>query len=142
MNVYDFDNTIYAGDSTIDFYFFCLKKHPKIILRIPKQLLATVWYKCGRITKTKIKEVFLGFLKDVSSVQQLVENFWSENQHKVKVWYLRQQEKEDLIISASPDFLLREICDRVKIDNLIASDIDERIGMFFSENCYGTEKGK
>ena len=24
MNVYDFDGTVYAGDSTVDFYFFCL----------------------------------------------------------------------------------------------------------------------
>lgn len=26
MNVYDFDKTIYDGDSTLDFYFFHLRK--------------------------------------------------------------------------------------------------------------------
>lgn len=26
MNVYDFDKTIYDGDSTIDFYLYCVKK--------------------------------------------------------------------------------------------------------------------
>lgn len=31
MNVYDFDKTIYAGDSTIDFYLFCLKRQPAIL---------------------------------------------------------------------------------------------------------------
>ena len=31
MNVYDFDKTIYKGDSTLDFYFFCLRKKPIII---------------------------------------------------------------------------------------------------------------
>ena len=30
MNVYDFDKTIYYGDSTADFYLFCLKRHKKI----------------------------------------------------------------------------------------------------------------
>ena len=25
MNVYDFDGTIYNGDSTIDFYLYCIK---------------------------------------------------------------------------------------------------------------------
>ena len=28
MNVYDFDGTIYDGDSTFDFYKYCMKKHP------------------------------------------------------------------------------------------------------------------
>ena len=27
MNVYDFDKTIYDGDSTLDFYLFSLKKN-------------------------------------------------------------------------------------------------------------------
>ena len=31
MNVYDFDDTIYAGDSTVDFFFYCLKKKPAIV---------------------------------------------------------------------------------------------------------------
>ena len=30
--VYDFDNTIYDGDSSVDFFLFCLRK--KISLRI------------------------------------------------------------------------------------------------------------
>ena len=35
MNVYDFDGTIYDGDSTLDFWYFCLKKHPQILLYLP-----------------------------------------------------------------------------------------------------------
>ena len=31
VNTYDFDKTIYNGDSTIDFYIFCLKKEITII---------------------------------------------------------------------------------------------------------------
>ena len=30
MNVYDFDKTIYDGDSSVDFYKFSLKRHPKL----------------------------------------------------------------------------------------------------------------
>ena len=29
MNVYDFDKTIYDGDSTADFYLFSLRRHKK-----------------------------------------------------------------------------------------------------------------
>lgn len=32
VNVYDFDGTIYDGDSTIDFYKFCLKKYKNMLV--------------------------------------------------------------------------------------------------------------
>ena len=35
MNVYDFDNTLYKGESSYDFFFFCLKRKPKMIKYIP-----------------------------------------------------------------------------------------------------------
>ena len=38
MNIYDFDGTIYNGDSTIDFWLFTLKRHPSALLMIPYQL--------------------------------------------------------------------------------------------------------
>lgn len=31
MNVYDFDNTLYDGESTFDFFFFCLSKNPRLL---------------------------------------------------------------------------------------------------------------
>ena len=34
MNVYDFDGTIYDGDSSVDFFRFCLKKY-KILRCLP-----------------------------------------------------------------------------------------------------------
>ena len=35
VNLYDFDNTIYDGDSSVDFYLFCLKKKISIIKYLP-----------------------------------------------------------------------------------------------------------
>ena len=31
INGYDFDETIYDGDSSVDFYFFCLRKNKKVL---------------------------------------------------------------------------------------------------------------
>lgn len=47
--------------------------------------------------------------------------FWNVKQYRVKEWYRGQQRKDDLVISASPEFLLEEICRRLEIENLIAS---------------------
>ena len=44
MNVYDFDGTIYDGDSTIDFFFYSLKKKPSLICYLPKQATGFLLY--------------------------------------------------------------------------------------------------
>ena len=39
-------------------------------------------------------------------------------------WYMKQQKEDDIIISASPDFLLRPICKRLGIHSLNASNVN------------------
>ena len=55
-------------------------------------------------------------------------------------WYLNQRKQDDIVISASPKFLLTPICDRLGIRHLIASEVDPITGMFTGENCRGQEK--
>lgn len=139
-NVYDFDKTIYEGDSTIDFYLYCLKQYPFIIRWIPKQCCAFFLYKTKRITKTKMKEMFYSFFQDIRNIDLIVHSFWIKNENKVAKWYLRQKESTDLIISASPEFLLKPICEKLGISCLIASKVDNKTGAYNGENCYGEEK--
>lgn len=140
MNVYDFDKTIYDGDSTIDFYFFCLKKHPTIIIYLPKQCISFFRYKMNMINKTQFKENFYCFFKKLKHIDNDVHTFWNKNQGKIKKWYKDNQKKDDLIISASPHFLLQEICNREKINYLIASEVNKKNGEYSGLNCYGEEK--
>ena len=44
MNVYDFDKTIYDGDSTADFYLYALGKHKKNLLLAPSLATAAMKY--------------------------------------------------------------------------------------------------
>lgn len=53
MNVYDFDHTIYKGDSTINFYLFCLKNNFIIVRNIPKQLFGMILYMAKKLIKHK-----------------------------------------------------------------------------------------
>ncbi len=61
MNVYDFDGTIYRGDSTIDFYFYALKKQPALVKFLPLQLSGIIFHLCGKIDRTQMKERFFRF---------------------------------------------------------------------------------
>lgn len=140
MNVYDFDGTIYEGDSTLDFYFYCLKKHPDIIMCIPRQCVAAIRYKMKRIEKTEFKEQFYRFFCKLENIEKDVKEFWDSHECRIKNWYKKKQKEDDIVISASPDFLLREICERSQIKFLIASKVDQRNGKYDGANCYGKEK--
>lgn len=140
MNVYDFDKTIYAGDSSLEFYLYCIKKQPLILKYIPKQIWGIFLYKLHFITKTKMKELFFSYLKDIRKIDKMISEFWIQNQHKINSWYIKQKEEDDIIISASPDFLLLPICRTLNIKLLIASKVDKYSGKFLSENCYGEMK--
>lgn len=128
MNVYDFDGTIYNGDSSVDIYFFLLKRYPKLIAYFPKQILGMVRYKLHLSSKEEMKEMYFSFLKGVQTDKTFVDDFWKQNQNKIKEWYLNQKRKDDVIISASPEFLLKPICDILGMGLvLVNNEAGERI---------------
>lgn len=140
MNAYDFDKTIYDGDSTADFYLFSLKRHKKIITLAPSLLNAFIkFYIFKKGTKTEFKETMYRFLR-YCDIQKDVNDFWIINKHKIKHFYLENQKRDDVIISASPEFLLKPICNELGIENLIASCVDSKTGKYNGINCHGEEK--
>lgn len=142
MNVYDFDKTIYDGDSSVDFYLFCLLKKPYIVVLIPSILWGFILYKLRFKEKEYFKEKYFSFVKCFSNIDELVIQFWNKNEGKIKDWYLKQRKSNDVIITASPNFLIEEIVKRLGVDSLIASMVDSENGLFLSKNCYGKEKVK
>ncbi len=140
MNVYDFDKTIYYYDSTKRFYKFLLKKYPKMALRGPVQLAAFIKYHAKITDKTAMKEVVYSAFRYVPDMEAQVEIFWDGEIKNIKEWYLKQQKEDDLIISASPEFLIFPICKRLGIKNVIASKADMKTGKYTGKNCYGEEK--
>ncbi len=140
MNVYDFDDTIYKGDSTANFFLYCLKKHPKMIITFPSTAWAVFrFYVLKKGTKTQFKEVFYRFLK-YCDVEKDLEDFWNVHMHRIKIWYRQQHKDNDVIISASPEFLLKIPCQKSGIKYLMASKVDPHSGKYTGENCHGKEK--
>jgi len=140
INVYDFDKTIYDGDSSVDFYLYCLKRKKSIIFLLPIQIFAMVLYLLKMKEKEYFKEKFFSFLKKVPDVDLYVKEFWKEKGKNIKPWYLEQKEKSDIIISASPEFLLKPLKKQLNINKIIATKVNKKTGKFESKNCYGKEK--
>lgn len=139
MKVFDFDKTIYAGDSTIDFYLFCLFRKPAIILCLPRQIALMMRALLLHRGKTELKQGFYSFLNKVDCCETEVNAFWMKKKNKLKPLFLERISSDDVIASASPEFLLFPVCNELGV-NLIASKVDPCTGKCLRENCYGKEK--
>ena len=99
VNVYDWDKTIFPKDSTATFYLWCILRYPKILKALPAVLKLLPAYFRGQISKTRIKEVFYGFLRYVPNIDHAVNRFWTKKFPKINRWYLDHQDWVDNVTS-------------------------------------------
>ena len=55
IDVYDFDGTIYDGDSTVDLVKFCIRRHPSLLSGLPGMLPKLAGVATGRLSLTAFK---------------------------------------------------------------------------------------
>lgn len=139
MNIFDFDKTLYRGDSTLDFWRFALGKCPQCWADVPAQFYAAIKYALGRSTKEAFKQSFYRFLKRVEHPAGLIRVFWDRSMGKMNEEVLSFAHEGDLVVSASPRFLLQPPCSRLGL-KLIASEVDIASGSLEGPNCYGQAK--
>jgi len=140
MNVYDFDCTIFYPDSSVCFILYCLAHYPRSVLPgVPMSLVCGLRYGLKRVDTRRLKEQLFSFLSRLPDVEQIVDDFWEKNRHRLQKWYLEQKRDGDLIISASPEFLLSPIAKELRA-SLIATPMDRYTGRIYGKNCHGVEK--
>ncbi len=144
MNVYDFDGTIYKKDCSIEFYKFCLRRNIKILLALPYQIVGAALYLAGIYNKRQLKICYFKFLKYIDDIDLYIIKFWEEEVKKdcFNSWYIDKHKDTDVIISASPLFLIYEASKYLNVKNVIASKVNKYNGLFEGENCRGEEKVK
>ena len=103
-------------------------------------LWAFFLYFIGLKTKTQFKEKMYKFLTYVDDVEAETEKFWDLHQDNIKNYYHTTKLADDIVISASPEFLLKPIAKRLGFGRLIASRVDMHTGAYTGENCWGEEK--
>lgn len=120
VNVFDFDKTIFDGDTEFDFYSYLLTKrvlsktnHKKISDLINADIL--VFYK---------EIIYLyPILLEVKNHKQLIEEFWNINFSKIKPYFLSILQSDDIISSATPRILLEPVINKMKPITFITSDL-------------------
>ena len=139
MNIYDFDKTIYEDDSSIDFFKFCLSKNKKILLTLPQFFLTALLYLLKFKDKEELKSSFFSFIKYFDNINKIAEEFWQFKNYELKQFYIKKHKKSDIIISASPVFLLEPIAKKYSF-RIVATNVNTKTGALIGKNCYGQEK--
>ena len=94
------------------------------------------------LLKTEMKESLYKCLRRVPDMEKELARFWDRHMKNVEKWYLDIQREDDVIISASPEFLVKVCCERLGIKHVMASRVDPKTGKYYGLNCYGAEKPK
>jgi phosphoserine phosphatase len=143
MNVYDFDNTLYDGESALHFFLFCMKKRPLLARYIPSALRGIAGYKRHGVTIDEVARrygrIFKACMEGIEDYQAVSKAFWDKYESRICKFYKGIQRPDDLIISASPEQSLREICARLGIAHYIGTVFNEESGAL-EYLCFGENK--
>lgn len=141
MYLYDFDDTIYNGDSTIDMLKYSLLRHPfLVIISVLKTIKVYNKYKKKEVPFENVKESIFSFLPKIKNLDKYVDKFVGKKLHKMKSWYLNNKKNEDIVISASFDLWINKFCKKVGIKYVIATKYDVETGKIIGKNCKKEEK--
>ena len=142
MNIYDFDNTIYKGDSCKDLVLYGLKKHPFLTIKsLIKARKLNSEYKKGLIEYEIVKENLLSFVFKIDNYDNFIEDFVNDHMENIKPWYKKYQTDDDILVTASFDLWINKFASRLNIKHVIATNVDKN-GHIIGKNCKSEEKVK
>ena len=139
MNGYDFDDTILRGNSMSRFAVFCSVRLPYLIIFVPVLLVAVVLRALRILNKNRYLHLISLFVALVPHAEKYAVKFWDKNLKHIKPWYLAQKREDDVVVSASPQFLVEEACKRLGV-TCIATELNPKNARLTGAHCYGEEK--
>lgn len=142
MNVYDFDGTIYDSNCTAQFLLYSLLRHPGILFSYaPKAVCAFLKYKTGKQTRDDAAAVCLSFPAYLHDFDKLIRRFWDKKESHISAWYLKQKKANDIIISASPECIVKPMADRLGV-TVVGSRLNFETRKMEGPCMYGRAKAR
>lgn len=143
MKVFDFDKTIYDGESLFDFLVFCVRKKKSLCLHLPYAIYVCILHEMNRLSDDKIYALANKMARTVidskEDLDSFIAEFWQKNRHKLKKSFLERIDEEDVIITGSIRLLINGIASELKTKNIICSEYNVEKGEF-EFICYGKNK--
>ena len=145
MQAFDFDNTIYKGESSYDFAIFVMKHNPKLFKYLPGILRILLLYKVKRMDAqeflTMVNNYNKPFFENKDEIIRLTKKFWETHEKNLYLNMLEKIHFNDVIITAAPDFLINGIKDRLNTKHILCTKTDLKKGTIEYLN-FGSNKVK
>lgn len=138
IDIYDFDKTIIPFDSGSLFALYFAVHYPWVLICLPVISVAGLLMLLKIINFTAFKKTCFMFVPLIP-LEKAVKKFWDKHETEVYKWFLEKEKRNYVVISASPDFLLNEISERLSFNHLISTRHNKN-GIIIGENCRDEEK--
>ena len=105
VNVYDFDNTIYRGESLVDFILWYMRRDPGIWPHLPGLACIGIKDALHLFTVEQAVAAYAAFLESyyvkMGDLRESSVQFWDRHEKKIKPWYAAVRREDDIIISGT-----------------------------------------
>lgn len=153
LAIFDIDYTITKKETLMEFYKYSIKEDIKNIRFLPRALYSGVMYTLGIYDEKRVKECFLKFIDNIEEkdLQNLVKRFYKNRLSKIlykdaidMMYKLKEEGYDIYLISASPEFYIKEFYNIDVVDKIIGTRFEFSQGKFarkmMGNNCKGEEK--
>ena len=155
LAIFDVDYTLTRRETLVEFYFFMMKKNPKLIKYLPKSILSSIFYVFKIYDASKAKKTFIRFIDGIEEkeMKRIVKEFYEVRLSKIlykdaidMINKMKRQGYKIYLISASAEFYLSELYNIKEVDKIIGTRFITENGLhrneITGENCKGEEKVK
>lgn len=153
LAIFDVDYTLTKRETLVELYLFMIKSRPSLIRYVFVDLKAVFLYLFRIYDLKKAKEKFISFLVGIKEedMQNIVKDFYEKRLSRIirkDAAHMMQKLKNEgykiFLISASPEFYLKELYNIKEVDKVIGTRIKVEKGVYGcsieGNNCKGQEK--
>ena len=155
LAIFDVDYTLTKRETLVEFYFFMMKKNPKLLKYLPKSIFSSIFYVLKIHDASKVKKTFIRFIDGIeeNEMKKIVKEFYEKRLSKIlykdaidMIKKMKAEGYKIYLISASAEFYLNELYNIKEVDKVIGTRFTMENGLhrneILGENCKGEEKVK
>lgn len=155
LAIFDIDYTITKRETLMELFKYSIKVDKRNIRFLPRAIFCGIMYMLKIYDEKMVKEKFLKFLDGIKEkdLAKLVKDFYHDRL-KILLYEdalnmikkLKKEGYDIYLISASPEFYVKEFYDIKEVDKIIGTRFNFTNGIFTrkmeGKNCKGQEKVK
>lgn len=155
LAIFDVDYTITKKETLMELYKYSIKENKKNLIYLPRAIVSGLLYVMKVYDEKRVKECFLKFIENMSEkdLNEFTSRFYKNRLKKIiyndSLQMMKKLKSEGYyiyLISASPEFYLKNLYDIKEVDKIIGTKFDMTNGVFTRKmsgfNCKGEEKVK